>query len=893
MVKTLPPLALALALAGAPAAAQQLAQDAADRPAATTSAGTAARTLRAAPAAEIRVDGRLDEAAWATAAPATDFVQQRPNAGQAASQRTEARVLFDGEAIYVGMRMFDSSPDSILAQLTRRDQGSASDGARVFIDSYNDKRTAFAFGLNPKGVKDDFLRFGDGEGADFGWDAVWDGAARVDSAGWVAEFRIPLSQLRFNAADVNGGGRWGINFRREIARRGETVFWSNIPPNGNAFVSLFGELEGLTELRQGRRLEIMPYVSSRVDHRPGEQRNAFVGANEMVGSMGADLKMGLPAGLTLTATINPDFGQVEADPAVVNLSAFETFFEERRPFFTEGSDIFRFGRLNSFNNYGFTEFFYSRRVGRAPQGWVAVDGVSAVDAPDASTILGAAKVSGKAGGWSVGVMDALTQREVARYATGDGRGEYAVEPMTNYFVGRVRRDLNRGATVVGGLLTAVNRDLSGSEFDGWMRSSAYVAGLDASHAWGNREWALTGFWAQSLVRGSEGAIEGTQNSSARYFGRPDAGYLAVDPERTSLSGGVWGAALSHSGSWDMSLEMREVSPGFETNDLGFNSRADSRAFSTFAGRRINEPAGAFRSHSYYAYTNHAWNFGGDPIFQGYGVGANGELKNFWYGGFSANYSPEYTNDRLTRGGPLGRVPAQWSVNANMGTNSRRALSLSLFGNYREDRSGEYDRGVEVGVNWRPTGSVQVSVGPSFSRQRDTDQYVGRIADPAAEATFGTRYLFANVDQTTVGMPTRLDWTFSPTLSLQLYAEPFVAVGDFGGYKELARPGSFDFTPVPGNPDGSAPFTIDYGGETQAYTLGDRPNQLDFTFRSLRGNAVLRWEYRPGSALFFVWQQDRAGEEIDGNFRFGQDARGVFDRAARNVFLIKATYWLNR
>ncbi|HEX2201777.1 MAG TPA: DUF5916 domain-containing protein, partial [Longimicrobium sp.] len=851
----------------------------------------AARTIRASAALQLRIDGRLDEAAWATAPAAGDFVQQLPTSGAAATQRTEARVLVDGDAIYVGMRMYDTAPDSILAQLTRRDAGSTSDGARVFIDSYHDRRTAFVFGLNPRGVKDDFLRFDDGAGVDDGWDAVWDGAARVDSAGWVAEFRIPLSQLRFNPA---AGGAWGINFRRYIARSDEIAFWSPIPPNSNAFVSLFGDLEGVGDARQGRRLEILPYVSSRLDHVPPAERGAFVSANEVGASVGADVKAGLPGGLTLTATLNPDFGQVEVDPADVNLSAFETFFAEQRPFFVEGSDIFRFGQLNTFNSYGQMEFFYSRRVGRQPQGGVDVDGITASHAPTATTILGAAKVSGKMGGWSVGVMDALTQREDARFRRADGsEGDYPVEPMTNYFVSRLRRDFGGGATVVGGMLTGVNRDLEGDAFDGWMRSSAYLAGVDGQHSWGDRAWTLSGYYAQSLVNGSEGALERTQRSSARYFQRPDADYLDLDPTRESLGGGVAGAALSHAGSWDASLTYQEVSPGFETNDLGFHTRADSRAFGTFVGRRSSRPSKLLRSHSFYAYSNHVWNFGGDRILDAYAMSANGTLHSLWNGGFTVGYRPAFVSDRLTRGGPLAAVPSEWRGSVDLSTDSRKRVSAGIFAEYVRNAEGESSRFLGVEVAARPTSSVQVRLNPELSLERSKDQYVDQIVDGDAEATFGTRYLFADVDRTTLSMNTRLDWTFSPNLSLQVFAQPYVSVGDFSNYKSLDRPESFSFTPVPGGArDGSAPFTVSYG-EGKTAEIGARPQQLDFTALSLRGNAVLRWEYRPGSALFFVWQQERADETIDGSFDFSQDSRDIFGNRARNVFLIKATYWLNR
>ncbi|MBV9109803.1 MAG: carbohydrate binding family 9 domain-containing protein, partial [Gemmatimonadetes bacterium] len=654
-------LAAAL-LAARPAAAQELASSGAQQPAARTAAGSPQRVLRAAAATQIHVDGKLDEPAWANATPATDFVQQSPNDGRPATERTEARVLFDGEAIYVGMRMYDPHPDSILAQLTRRDQGSESDGARVFIDSYNDKRTAFVFGLNPRGVKDDFLRYNDGEGIDSDWDAVWDGAAHVDSLGWTAEFRIPLSQIRFNAAQVNAGGNWGLNFRRYLSRRGEVDFWAPISANSNAFVSLFGELQGLHGLRQAHRLEVMPYVSSKLDHLPTADRNAFTGASNFAGGVGADLKAGLPGGLTLSATINPDFGQVEVDPAVVNLSAFETFFPERRPFFVEGADIFQFGNLNTFNSYGFTQFFYSRRIGRQPQGAIRVDNATDLHSPDATTILGAAKVSGKIGGWSLGVMDALTNRESGDFRTSAGlEGRYPVEPLTNYFVGRVRRDFNQGATVIGGMVTGVGRDLRGNEFDPYLRSRAAMFGVDGSHSWGNRDWTLSGYLAGTRVSGSADAIARTQRAAAHYYNRPDADYLTYDPTRTSLDGHDAGLSLSHSGSWDASATYVEVSPGFETNDVGFMNRGDYRAFSTFLGRRMNKPTGPFRNRTMFIYHNAAWNFGGDAIYNGIGTGLQAGWKNLWYTSLRGTVSFDRWDDRATRGGPAIRRAGGWSL----------------------------------------------------------------------------------------------------------------------------------------------------------------------------------------------------------------------------------------
>jgi hypothetical protein len=622
-------------------------------------------------------------------------------------------------------------------------------------------------------------------------------------------------------------------------------------------------------LRQAHRLEILPFVTSKVDRVPSADRNAFVDQTNYAGSVGADIKAGLPGGLTLSATINPDFGQVEVDPAVVNLSAFETFFPEQRPFFVEGADIFQFGGLNTFNDYGFTQFFYSRRIGRQPQGSVGDPAAVESSSPDATTILGAAKVSGKLGGWSVGLMDALTNRETARFRTDLGAdGRYPVEPLTNYFVGRVRRDFRKGATVVGAMLSGVGRDLRGDEFDPYLRNRALMGGIDGSHAWGNREWTLSGFFAASRVSGSDAAIARTQRSAAHYFTRPDADYLDYDPTRGSLDGHHLGASLSHSGSWDMSATYKEVSPGFETNDIGFMNRADYRAFSTFLGRRMNKPTDTFRSRTMYVYHNAAWNYGGDVIFNGVGFGANGQTKNFWFVGLNGGVSAARYDDRAAFGGPVIRRPGSWNVGLDVSTDDRKPLSLSWGGGYSQG-GGSMSRSVYAGVNYRPTSSVRLNVGPSLTVARDAIQFITTEEDAAATETFGTRWVFATDEHTELAMSTRLDWTFTPTLSLQLYAQPFISANDFGNYRSLARPRSYEFDP---------------------YARADND---DFTFLSLRGNAVLRWEYRPGSTLFFVWQQDRAGATDSGEFRFGDNTSGIFDRASRNVLLIKATYWLNR
>jgi hypothetical protein len=870
----------------------------------------AARVVVATPLqGEIRLDGLLDEASWSAALPATDFTQSWPNQGEPATFATEARVLLAGDALYVGIRLFDPHPDSIAAPLARRDaSGIYSDWVHLTIDSRMDRRSAFRFAVNPRGVQKDVYHFDDGN-EDLAWDAVWEVATAVDSLGWTAEFRIPLSQLRF-ATGEGGAEVWGIGFMREVARHEERSTWSPWSRDYPGFVSSLGTLSGVAEVESPRRLELLPYVSSQLSRAPGVAGDPFYRANATSAAVGADLKVGLPLGLMLTATINPDFGQVEVDPAEVNLTAFETFFSEKRPFFTEGRDVFGFGNVRSFNSYEMQEFFYSRRVGRAPQRQVVGGGVEYADVPAQTTILGAAKVSGKTpGGWSVGLLNAVTSRESARFVDDDGaRGSTPVEPLTNYAVGRVRRDLRGGQTVVGALGTATVRDLSDPVLQPLMHERAFVGGIDFDHRWANRIWSLSGYLVGSHVTGDGAALTATQRSSARYFQRPDAGHLEFDPARTSLQGHQAEVALARSGaeSWDFSVAYKESSPGFEINDAGFQGRADYRAVTTLLGRPVNRPWWVLRNHNVFAYTYHAWNFGGDLMLNGFAAAGYGTFHNLWNSEFRVQYRPRVSDDRLTRGGPLAARPAQWLFNYNLGTDPRKVVSARISANSTDDRSGATSRGLGLNLDVRPSSALRLRAGPSLSRQHQTRQYVTAAADETATETYGRRYIFADLDQTTLAVETRLDWTFSPRLSLQLFMQPYVSAGDYSGFKAFSAPGTYEFDrygacpgglPAGGAPVGGGSGTLcSDGGAYLADADGDGPapeisfTNPDFTFRSLRGNAVLRWEYRPGSALFFVWQQERSSRLADGDFDFTRDYGALFREPARNVFLVKATYW---
>jgi hypothetical protein len=611
-----------------------------------------------------------------------------------------------------------------------------------------------------------------------------------------------------------------------------------------------------------------------------------------------DLKYGVTSNVTLNATINPDFGEVEVDPAVVNLSAFETFYPERRPFFVEGADIFRFGETRSYNNFNTTLPFHARRIGRPPQRDLAGDNYVFVDSPPRTTITTAAKLTGKtANGWTIGALDAVTPTERADYMDTLGTLHRApVEPLTNYFVGRLKRDLRNGNTVVGGLVTAVNRNLSDPGFDGLLRSSAVAGGMDLNHYWAGRRYSLDAMLLGSQVRGDRDAIAATQQSSARYYQRPDATHLHYDPTRTSLAGYSALVSLNKiSGTHTLgSLTYQDWSPGFEINDLGFQNAADSRGFSTLAMYKEDKPRKVVRSWVTYAFSNWSWNYGGNNTYVEYAAQIEGTLANYWSGSLRSELYPGNLDDRLTRGGPLSRLPAGGTIRSTINTDSRKTYTLGLSGVDAWDEAGGHLRSLSASLSIRPMTALRILFEPGLRKFRDNAQYVTTVGDSFATATYRSRYVFATLDQTQLALDTRLDWTFSPKLSLQLYLQPLIVSGDYTKLKELRAPRTYEFD-VYGQQKGTAVadasgnVTIDpdAAGPAPSYEV-DNP---DFNFRSLRGNAVLRWEYRPGSALFLVWQQGREGSESIGDFDFSRDWHGLLRIEPENVIAVKATYWL--
>ncbi len=862
---------------------------------------------------EIVVDGHLDDAGWANAPVASGFVQREPVEGRPANQDTEVRVLFDDEAIYVGLRMLDEHPDSIARQLYRRDDRGQADFVEIAFDPNLDRRTGYLFSVSAADVQGDQYLYDD-EHEDRAWDAVWSSAVSVDDGGWTAEIRIPLSQIRYEA----GAGEqvWGFNVHRSRVASKEETYYSLVSRVQRGTVSQFGRLEGIEARHGSRRLEMLPYAVGSLHSGPADAGDPFFDGTATDTRVGLDLSYGLGAAFTLDATINPDFGQVEADPAVINLSAFETFFEERRPFFVQNARVFDFSLSGGRN-----QLFYSRRIGRRPHGGAPDDALYA-DVPDNATILGAAKLAGRtSSGLSVGALAAVTGAEQGRglLQGSDDITTFQVEPRTEYGVFSLQQDFRDGQSHVGGIVTALTRELPADGAFDYLPSTAYNAGVNFEHQWGDREWALWGFLAGSLVRGTPEAITDIQGSSNHYFQRPDATRFTLDPTATSISGAEWRLQFERRSGlhWTGSVWLGEVTKGFEINDLGFSGSSERLDGGVRLGYREIQPGSLFRSYNVNVSTFHnvshealddagSWRSWHDAYLRGnFSVEARGELLNYWSGNVQLQYSPDEMNRTQTRGGPIMRTPGNTQVELRLNGDRRNTVSWGGNVQLQRDNFGG-GHSVEVGgqLNVRPSPRLELSLRPEVQRQRTSDQYVTQTDPIGYEPTYGPRYLFADLERRSFSMETRLDWTFTPHLSLQLFAQPLLSSGDFVTYRQLLRPGTFDLHDFA---SGTAATGADgvrcSGGDIcrlgdQEYVDFDGDGAADFSFderdfnvRSLIGNLVLRWEYRPGSTLFLVWQRRQSDAVIRGDFDFGRDVGALFGAPANNRFIVKLNYWL--
>jgi uncharacterized protein DUF5916 len=831
----------------------------------------------------IHLDGRLDDPAWAGAAWIADFVQKMPHEGAAPTDSMRIAILYDEDALYVGARIFRRTASRIQAPLSRRDNTAQAEHLWVSFDTYHDRRTAYSFGVTASGVRMDWYHPRDNEyDLDAGFDPVWEARAVIDSAGWTAEMRIPFSQLRFNDLPVQV---WGFNADHWNPATSEDVFWIPVPTNRTGWSSWMGELDGITGIKPARRMELVPYSAGNATVTGArDPRDPFDDGKNLEARGGADLKMGLGPNMTLDATVNPDFGQVEADPAVVNLSAFEVFFDEKRPFFTEGSQLLR-GNGPS--------YFYSRRIGATPRGDAAGD---FVDYPHNSTILGAAKVTGRlASGLSVGALTAVTGRETARTVSFDTLsgvptfGRVEVAPASGYGVARVQQEFGPNASVVGATLTGVLRDEApGSAVAALYNREAFAGGLDAVLRWNRGLYQLQGWIGFSRIGGDAAAIDRVQRSAVHFFQRPDADYVRYDSTRTALTGSIANLQFSKTGGhWLYSGGAGWESPGYDPNDAGRLGNADGRF--GYLDLRYNETRPTRRLQGYHvgATLDAEWDFGGDRQFLVAEANAQLTFKNFWNFNATFDYFPGSFDHSATRGGPTMATPSKRNVAVRLGNSFGARTAWNGRLSYSWDVLGGQSYRLSGGLSIRPGARWQLSLNPNYQRQTEPRQYIDSAPGGRA-ATYGTRYLFSFIDQSTFGAQLRLNYTVRPDLTIDVYAEPFAASGRYYGIGELAAARTFDLQRYAVDST-----TRDAQGDYTFVDAGDtiRVANPDFNVLSFRSNLVVRWEWRAGSTLYLVWQQSRGASDTRGRLVGPGDLWDSLGATGDNFLAIKASYWI--
>ncbi|MGS2762822.1 DUF5916 domain-containing protein [Sinomicrobium sp. M5D2P9] len=835
------------------------------------------------------IDGILDDSSWNIVEWGDDFIQRDPIEKAPPTQPTRFKILYDDKNLYVAIHCLDTEPDKIVKRLSRRD-GFEGDRITILFDSNLDLRTAFAFTITAAGVKGDEVVTENGNNWDPSWNPIWYVKTGMNAEGWTAEMRIPLSQLRFGKAAEQV---WGLQLSRMYFRNNERSEWQFLPRNAPGWISEAGRLYGLTDLKEQKQLEIQPYVVTSLETYEEEKGNPFMDGNDAKLNGGIDGKVGITNDLTLDFTVNPDFGQVEADPSAIALDGFQIFFEEQRPFFVENKNIFdyRISNTSAGDTDGTDNLFYTRRIGRSPQASPNVNEGEYAEQPEKTTILGAAKFSGKTrNGWSIGVLESVTAREYARISNNGDRREELIEPLTNYFVGRLQKDFNERNSFVGGIFTATNRGDLPENMD-FLHKSAYSGGLDFKHQWKDRTWYTAGNLLMSNVSGSERAITNTQKDIARLYQRIDATYTEVDTTRTSLAGHGGNIQIGKArGNLNFESGVTWRSPGLELNDIGFLRRADYVTHYAWAGYRITKPFSVFRSARFNYNHWNSWDFGGAHNEMKWNVNSHAQFKNNWYIGSGLNIRPKLYSNTALRGGPKLRLPDNVSYWFYVDSDDRKKFryGFEVFFSDGEDKAYDVDEYSTYFV-YQPVNALKISLEPSYQVNRDKLQFVENIHTDS-----GVRYLNAEIEQKTLSASLRFNYTINPNLTIQYWGQPFISRGRYSAFKHIVDPqaGSFEnrFYAYNSNEiryeEDNKVYVVDEGANgTVNYSFKDP----DFSFVQFRSNLVVRWEYIPGSELFLVWSQGitRSGNPRDNLFTALD--RNILGAQPRNIFLVKATY----
>ncbi len=826
------------------------------------------------------IDGLIDEDVWDLVEWDNDFIERSPDENTPPTQQTKFKILYDDENLYFAVRAIDTEPGKIEKRLSRRD-GFEGDYIEIHIDSYHDLRTAFSFTVTAAGVKGDLVISDNGDNFDESWNPIWYTKANIDEEGWTAELKIPFSQLRFGKSKEQ---IWGMQVMRRLFREEERSLWQRIPQDAPGWVSEFGELRGLKNLKPQKQIEIQPFLLAQYDTYPKEGNNPFRDGDDFSFNGGVDGKIGITNDLTLDFTINPDFGQVEADPAAISLDGFQIFFEEQRPFFIENKNIFDYRFADNQDNV-----FYSRRIGRQPQGYPGLSDNEFTDLPNNTTILGAAKFSGKTkSGWSIGILESVTAKEYAKIELNGEKREELVEPLTNYFVGRLQKDFNKKNTFIGGIFTATNRKIEGN-LD-FLREKAYTGGIDFKHQWQARKYYAEGNMIVSNVQGSKEAITQTQESLTHLFQRVDAKHVSVDPNRTSLTGtgGKLEAGKNGSGNWSYNGGLTWRSPELELNDIGFLRQADEINQFTNIHYQTLKPFGIFRKIDVRLNQYTGYDFDKNFNRLQFRLNSGMEFKNNWGADIGLIGRPRAYSNTALRGGPRFRYSEEFVNWLFVGSDSRKKFRFvigSVISKSKQDHESFFR--LETRFSYQPTNALNFSVNPELSINKNKTQYVAEkdyYGDP--------RYVTGEIDNQTFSTSFRINYTINPDLSIQFYAEPFVSIGNYTNFNHITNPVAddlydrfdlYDENQIKIN-DGT--YEVDENRDGSIDYSFDDP---DFAFVQYRSNLVVRWEYIPGSEIYLVWSQGTTGYG-DPNDRLWENIDNeIIQQKPENTYLIKVTY----
>lgn len=826
------------------------------------------------------IDGKLNDACWEEGNWSQNFVQQKPVEGGSPSQNTQMKVLYDDQNIYVAIRAFDKDMSKVHRYKGRRDEFSG-DVVGICFDSYFDHRTGFEFNLTAGGAQVDLIMTNDA--FDLNWNPVWFGEVGTEDSAWVAEMKIPLSQLRFNSEQEQ---TWGLHAWRWINRNQEEVQWNLIPRQNSGAIYNFGELHGLSNLPHKKNVELSPYLSAKTQKYKPEPGNPFATGKKNTLGVGLDAKVGVTNDFTLDVSVNPDFGQVESDPSVMNLSQFETYFEEKRTFFLEGRNILNF-------KFGVDDLFYSRRIGRKPVYTPEISDGEYLRMPDNTSIYNAVKLTGKSkDGLSVGILQSITAEEKADIHSGERDYTLTVEPLTSYTVGRVQKDINKGNTIIGGIITSVNRFMDDDYLKASLGKSAYVGGLEFSHYWNSRTYFINGKFISSQVNGTREAISELQLAPARYYTKPDAKYLHYDSTRTYLAG--TGGQLSLGRGGDKKLRMNESfiykSPGVELNDIGFHTRSDFYRQETSISYNEPAPAGIFRSYSFSLYQITNYDFGGTLTQNDFALRLGSQFKNKWGIFISQRRENDSPNSRILRGGPDLAEDGNWSWYMSFNTDQSQTVSFDfdMFKLIGDDKISHYLE-LSPSVNMKITNSLNLMANVNIENNRSDLQWVdGPLIGGKNE------YFLAQMDQKTLGMTVRLNYALTPAFTLQYYGSPFMSAGKYSNFKRVVNPSAKNYD------NRFIQYTseqVNYNSATDQYKIEDAKlpkvyafDNPDFSFSEFRSNLVARWEYKAGSVLYLVWSHQRSVSDESYNYSIKSNSSELWNAYPTNVVMVKFNYW---